>query len=137
MKTEGRPAMFNLEELDYQQLAELREAASRRMLQLRRTTGLRLPELLSLLEEVKQTLRDQGKEWRSLERWQWLDGEIRFWLNPVDQHSYNVGWFSIDELIQWAHDMGPVLAEIAEESFDEAPDWKGTWYEARSLDLAA
>lgn len=132
--------MFNLEQLDYQQLAELRDAASRRMLQLRRTTGLRLPELLDLLEEVKQALRDQGKEWRSLERWQWLDGEIRFWLNPVDQNSYNVGWFSIDELVQWAHDMGPVLAEVeeeGEEAFAPAPAWASPWYEARSLDLAA
>lgn len=130
--------MFNLEELDYQQLAALRDAASRRMLQLRRTRGLRLPELLGLLEEVKQTLRDQGKEWRSLERWQWLDGEIRFWLNPVDQSSYNVGWFSIDELIQWAHEMGPVLVAEEEEAFaEEVAPWASPWYDARSLDLAA
>ena len=128
--------MMNLEELDYQQLAQLRDAVNRRMLRLRRTTGLRLPELLSMLEEVKQTLRDQGKEWRSLERWQWMDGEVRFWLNPVDQHNYNVGWFSIDELVQWAHDMGPVLAyeeELAEEELARVP----TWREARALDLAA
>ena len=129
--------MFNLEELDYQQLAALRAAAGRRMLRLRRTTGLRLPAILELLEEVKQTLLDQGKEWRSLERWQWLDGEIRFWLNPVDQHSYNVGWFSIDELVQWANDMGPVLAEVEDEAFEEAPAWSSSWSEARSLDLAA
>jgi hypothetical protein len=124
--------MVDLETLDYQQLMELRDAVNRRMLQLRRTTGLRLPDLLALLEEVKLTLRDQGKEWRSLERWQWMDGEVRFWLNPVDQNSYAVGWFTIDELVQWAHDMGPVL--IAD---DEDYDKPLAWPESLSLDLAA
>lgn len=125
--------MMELETLDYQQLSELRNAVNRRMLQLRRTTGLRLPDLLSLLEEVKVTLRDQGKEWRSLERWQWMDGEVRFWLNPVDQNSYAVGWFSIDELIQWTHDIGPVLLAADDEDYDEAVWWR----ENRALDLAA
>ncbi len=132
--------MINLEELDYQQLIRLRDAINRRMLQLRRTTGLRLPELLSMLEEVKQTLRDQGKEWRSLERWQWVDGEVRFWLNPADQRRYNMGWFSIDELIQWAHDMGPVLAHEegpdGDDPADEGQGW-ALWRDARALDLAA
>lgn len=128
--------MWNLEALDYEQLAQLRDAASRRMLQLRRTTGLRLPELLSLLEDVKQTLREQGKEWRSLERWQWMDGELRFWLNPVDQGSYQMGWFSIDELIQWAHDIGPIL--LAEElETEEAFALASSWNEGLAYDLAA
>ena len=128
--------MYNLEALDYHQLAQLRDACARRMLQLRRTTGLRLPELLSLLEETKVTLRDQGKEWRSLERWQWMDGEIRFWLNPVDQSSYQMGWFSIDELIQWAHDMGPVMLH-EEEELEAEPVLSAAWYERRAFDLAA
>lgn len=54
--------MYDLEALDYHQLAQLRDAVNQRMLQLRRTTGLRLSELLDLFEQVKQTLRDQGKE---------------------------------------------------------------------------
>jgi hypothetical protein len=125
--------MWELETLEYQQLIDLRDAVNRRMLQLRRTTGLRLPDLLALLEEVKVTLRDQGKEWRSLERWQWMDGEVRFWLNPVDQASYAVGWFSIDELIQWTHDLGPILLVEEDEELEEPLLWR----EALALDLAA
>ncbi|NTU84346.1 MAG: hypothetical protein HGA45_34120 [Chloroflexales bacterium] len=129
--------MCNLEELDYHQLAQLRDACNRQMLRLHRTTGLRLPDLLDLLERVKLTLSDQGKEWRSLERWQWIDGEIRFWLNPADQHSYRMGWFSIDELIQWASNIGPVMLEDDEpEEALEVPAW-AVWHEARALDLAA
>lgn len=112
--------MYNLEALDYQELAELRDAINRQMLRLRRTTGLRLNELLELLEEVKITLRDQGKEWRSLERWQYIDGQICFWLNPVDQSRYRMGWFSIDDLIQWSHDTGPVMIEDELEADEEA-----------------
>jgi hypothetical protein len=120
--------VYNLESLDYQELAELRDAINRQMLKMRRTTGLRLNELLELLEEVKITLRDQGKEWRSLERWQYVDGQICFWLNPADQSRYRMGWFSIDDLIQWSHNTGPVmieddlddLAEEAERLYDLA-----------------
>jgi hypothetical protein len=112
--------VYNLETLDYQELAELRDAVNRQMLKMRRTTGLRLSELLELFEEVKTTLRDQGKEWRSLERWQYIDEQICFWLNPVDQSSYRMGWFSIDDLIQWSHDIGPVMIEAEME--DEPED---------------
>lgn len=131
--------MCNLDELDYQQLAQLRDACSRRMLQLRRTSGLRLSELLALLEEVKLTLRDQGKEWRSLERWQYMDGQVRFWLNPADQSRYRMGWFSVDELIQWAHDLGPVLLADAAPDADSGPlsAQDGPWHDYKAIDLAA
>lgn len=120
--------MYNLEELDYNQLAELRNAVNQQMLRRRRTTGLRLNELLELLEEVKVTLRDQGKEWRSLERWQYIDGQVCFWLNPADQSRFKMGWFSVDELIQWSHDIGPVMVELEEEDYA---------LDERELDLAA
>jgi hypothetical protein len=128
--------MYNLEELDYDQLAQLRDAVNIQMLKKRRTTGLRLNELLELFEEVKTTLRDQGKEWRSLERWQYIDGQICFWLNPTDQSRFTMGWFSIDDLIQWTHDLGPVM--IADEEEDEDLDAEyNRWREGRSFDLAA
>lgn len=133
--------MFNLEALDYDQLAQLRDAVNMQMLKRRRTTGLRLNELLELLEEVKTALRDQGKEWRSLERWQYIDGEICFWLNPADQNRYNMGWFSIDALIQWTHDLGPVMVRDEDED-EELEDEALTpttypWRDARSFDRAA
>lgn len=111
---------MDITHLEAQELEQLRDAINRRLLQMRRTKGLTLPELLHLFEEVKQTLTDQGKEWRSLERWQWMEGEIRFWLNPNDQSNYQSGWFSIDDLIAWAHNSGPV---VIEEEFEEEEEF--------------
>jgi hypothetical protein len=110
---------LDIDNLPIEELEQLRDAINRRLLLSRRTRGLNLPELLRLFEEVKQTLSDQGKEWRSLERWQWMEGEIRFWLNPSEQSIYRPGWFSIDDLIAWAHDSGPVV--IPEDFEDEEP----------------
>lgn len=103
--------MVDLSTLDIGELEQLRDAVNRRLLGLRRTTGLSLPDLLLLLEETKTTLKDQHKEWRSLERWQYMDGEVRFWLNPVDQDLYRTGWFTIDDLIAWTRDHGTVMIE--------------------------
>ena len=122
--------MIDIQSLDIYELERLRDAVNRRLLQMRRTEGLRLPELLQLFEEVKSALQDQGKEWHSLERWQWMDGEIRFWLNPVDQDLYNSGWFSIDELIAWTHDLGAVMIEELEPEegpWDQAGGVPITW----------
>ncbi len=115
--------MFDIESLDIAQLEELRYACSRRLLQMRRTHGLALPDLLRLLEEVKATLSDQGKEWHSLERWQWMDGEIRFWLNPSEQDLYRTGWFSIDDLIAWTAELGPIMIEEAPEEDSNVGPW--------------
>lgn len=113
--------MFDVESLNREQLEQLRDACNRRLLEMRRTQGLTLAELLRLFEEVKTTLSDQGKEWHSLERWQWMEGEIRFWLNPSDQENYRTGWFSIDELIAWSQERGPVIA--VEEPVDDEDLW--------------
>jgi hypothetical protein len=110
--------MFDIQSLDIPELERLRDAVNRRLLQMRRTEGLRLPELLQLFEEVKLALQDQGKEWHSLERWQWMDGGIKFWLNPNEQDIYNSGWFTIDELIAWTHDTGPVMIEELDDEDD-------------------
>jgi hypothetical protein len=107
--------MIDIQSLDTYELEQLRDAINRRLLQMRRTEGLTLPELLRLFEEVKTTLQDQGKHWFSLERWQWMDGGIKFWLNPNDQDLYHSGWFSIDELIAWTHDIGPIMIEELDE----------------------
>src|SRR5262245_5768279 len=121
--------MFDIDisSLDIAELEALRDACNRRLLALRHTRGLTLPEMLRLLDEVKATLRDQHKEWHSLERWQWMDGEIRFWLNPVDQDLYNTGWFSIDQLIAWTHNQGGVMIE-------EDPE-EGPWEQAAGVQI--
>jgi hypothetical protein len=105
--------VIDIEEMNVQELEQLRDAVNQRLLQLKSGSGMSLPDLLKLLEEVKVTLKDRGKEWFSLERWQWVDGEIRFWLNPIDQANYQIGWYSIRDLIDWSHDRGPVLIELA------------------------
>jgi hypothetical protein len=111
---------IDIEGLSIEALEQLRDAINRRLLQLRYSNRHTLPELLRMLEEVKALLNDQGKQWRSLERWQWMDGQIRFWLNPTDQVQYQSGWFTIDELIQWSQNNGPVLiSEEPEEDEDE------------------
>jgi hypothetical protein len=133
--------MFDIQSLDVSELEHLRDAVNRRLLQMRRTEGLRLPELLQLFEEVKLALQNQGKEWHSLERWQWMEGGIKFWLNPNEQDLYHSGWFSIDDLIAWSHDIGPVMIEELDDQDDaRQPDQAGgvaiTWLPS-SRDSAA
>lgn len=103
--------MIDIETLSITELEELRDACSQRLLEMRPTTGLSLPELLRLLEEVKIVLRDQGKEWHSLDSWQWMDGAIHFWLNPKEQENHNSGWFTINDLIAWSRNRGAVMVE--------------------------
>ena len=114
--------MVDIEDLNIAELEQLRDACSRRILEMRQTRGLALPDLLRLLEEVKVTLGNQGKEWHSLERWQWMDGEVRFWLNPSDQDNYRTGWFSIDSLIAWTQDRGPIIFADELDELDEDRD---------------
>lgn len=114
--------MFDIGTLEIEELERLRDAVNQRILSMRRTTGLALPELLRLFEEVKATLADQSKDWYSLERWQYMDGEIRFWLNPKDHAVHNTGWFTIDNLIAWGRDTGPIMTGMEELDYDEHAD---------------
>ncbi|MEM8529232.1 MAG: hypothetical protein AAGF95_00205 [Chloroflexota bacterium] len=104
-------AMVDFDTLTIDELEDLRNECNRRILEMRQTKGLSLPDLLHLLEEVKATLQNQGKDWYSLERWQWMDGEVRFWLNPHDQSNYRTGWFSMDDLIAWSQERGAVIID--------------------------
>lgn len=38
-----------------------------------------------------------------------MEGEVRFWVNPIDQNSYVTGWFALDDLIAWLTDDGPIV----------------------------
>lgn len=111
--------IVDIESLDIDELEQLRDACRRRLLELKSTRRRTLPELLRMLEEIKRTLNDQEKEWQSLERWQWVDGEIRFWLNPRDQANYHMGWFSIDELVAWTHNRGPIMRDFEDDELDD------------------
>ncbi|NJM06118.1 hypothetical protein HC891_07820 [Candidatus Gracilibacteria bacterium] len=107
--------------LNVEELQRLRDAVNQRLLELRSNESRNLSDLLRMLEDLKVTLQDQGKEWRSLERWQYIDGEIRFWLNPTDQNQYRSGWYTIDELLAWVRNSGPVLVPFEDEDDDD--DW--------------
>lgn len=112
---------IDISQLDYPELVALRDDVNRRILQIRRTPAMRLDELLLLFEETREALSNHGYRWHSLERWQWMDGEIRFWLNPIDAQQYAVGWFTIDELIAWLNHQGPIMVQ----SHTDAPDDRG------------
>jgi hypothetical protein len=60
---------------------------------------------------IEDYLKAAGKRYYALSP-RWSDkeaGEIRFWLNPMDQHIYNHGWFTVNELKQWAANEGPIM----------------------------
>lgn len=77
---------------------------------------------LNLLKTVKksgieQILRDNGKGWYALSPIWVADFhdrkntkfDVMFWLNPMEQHRHQCGWYSIEELKLWARDRGPVM----------------------------
>lgn len=38
---------------------------------------------------------------------------VMFWLNPREQQSNNHGWYSVEELEQWAEGKGPIPKEVS------------------------
>jgi len=109
MSKETPMSGIDVSHLSYIELIALRDTINQRLLAIQRSHTLRLDEILALFEQTRTALHDHGHRWHTLERWQWMDGEVRFWLNPIDQERFAVGWFSIDDLIAWLHDSGPVL----------------------------
>ena len=37
--------------------------------------------------------------------------DMVFWLNPQDQQTYNSGWYSVEELYQWAEGKGSIIKQ--------------------------
>lgn len=35
--------------------------------------------------------------------------EVLYWLNPMEQDRYNSGWFTVEDLLLWAKNEGPVI----------------------------
>lgn len=65
----------------------------------------------ALLTGIKEKLDKAGKRYYALSpRWRGdYKLEVCFWLNPYDQHKYNYGMYSVDELLQWIDEKGPVI----------------------------
>jgi hypothetical protein len=58
--------------------------------------------------KVRELLKEKGKGYFALSARRWDDGSIKFWLNPYDQHKVNYGYFTLEEVRQWADDKGPI-----------------------------
>lgn len=85
-------------------------------------------ENIEVIEAAEKTgieleLRAAGKKWYALAPRFWqaankgvgptpllVDGKkvLKFWLNPMDQHLHNFGWFTVEELRLWLIDQGPI-----------------------------
>lgn len=66
---------------------------------------------------IEEKLKKAGKRWFALSpRWshgikstnQSTRHSVVFWLNPMDQHLNNSGWFSVEDLEQWIEGKGPI-----------------------------
>jgi hypothetical protein len=60
---------------------------------------------------IEKILSSAGKKYYALSpRWKNDEKtEIQVWLNPSDQDIHNYGWYTIDELKQWANNKGPII----------------------------
>lgn len=60
---------------------------------------------------IYELLRKANKSYFALSP-RWKDEnkkELKFWLNPEEQRKYNYGWFTIEELKDWANDEGKIM----------------------------
>lgn len=73
---------------------------------------------------IEEHLKKSGKRWFALSPGSLLkntkDGDVKtaykimFWLNPMDQNLYNYGWFTVEQLKQWAKNEGPIMKTTGE-----------------------
>lgn len=76
---------------------------------------------------VEEVLRAAGLDWRAL-RPEWVgdtEGRLKFWLNSGTHRDNHYGWFSEQELRQWAQGYGPVVDSREIETLLKAndPNW--------------
>ncbi len=72
------------------------------------------PALQLFVEDLivlKSLLKEQGRKYFALSTISFHDGEYRVWLNPHpnEQSIYNYGVYTINELLMWLDDDGPVM----------------------------
>lgn len=59
--------------------------------------------------EVK--LAAANKKYYALKPRREKNGSLIFWLNPMEQNKYNFGWYSLQDLENWANDKGRILSK--------------------------
>ena len=84
--------------------AQAREA---RFVRLQCYEGIDEARALYEWNHAKQILRIQSSGGDG--DWDDTKQDVRFWLNPAEQHTYKSGWFTVEELKQWAKGEGPIL----------------------------
>lgn len=57
---------------------------------------------------IEEVLKKAGKRYFALSPRRQEDGTLRFWLNPYEQRRDNYGWFSLQDLRDWAENRGPI-----------------------------
>lgn len=60
---------------------------------------------------IAKKIKNSGKSFFALSP-AWANEEkteVRFFLNPAEQRSYNHGWYTVAELEAWTRDEGPIL----------------------------
>lgn len=58
---------------------------------------------------IEGKLRKANRAYFSLKPKRGEDGELTFWLNPIQQEKYQAGWYTLEDLEHWAEDRGKVL----------------------------
>lgn len=56
---------------------------------------------------IRAKLEKAGKGFFALSP-KFIEGQLKFWLNPMEQDRNNCGWFTAEELEQWIEGTGPV-----------------------------
>lgn len=63
---------------------------------------------------IVDEVRASGKSFFSLSKGMVdEDDELRIWLNPCEQHLYNYGWYTVEELRQWTKNEGPIMKKAS------------------------
>jgi hypothetical protein len=57
---------------------------------------------------IEDLLKSAGKRYYALSPRRQEDGSIKFWLNPQEQQANNFGWFTLQDLTDWAKGTGPI-----------------------------
>lgn len=58
---------------------------------------------------IRELLDKAGKRYFALSRAHYdKDGNLSFWLNPMEQDRNNFGYFTLDQLKEWADGKGPI-----------------------------
>lgn len=67
---------------------------------------------------IEKKLMESGCRYYALSpKWQDPENEskgVRWWLNPMNQHNNNCGWYGLMELEQWAMGKGPIPKKNSE-----------------------